>query len=376
MVNVTDSGVIESVAGSVGSITLSDLKLDLRRLVFGAVPLIKRITPGGPLILEPFTVTVSGSFNRDDIMKSPLLEDALSRLISMVLRRRVRSIRDSLDFAVLFGRDYKLTSENAPFTKVTELANVEFDKKNRLIMTGRAKVRTSPGAPTLEQAFKVRAKLGTRKGGQFIRLVEPELAFVLECPKPLEANLEKLCTRLKIDAPPRPPPIYSFFPIYSPFKVDDSDGFDLGEDNAIRNIYIQDGALRFELRAVLRPGRFLGSHYIAFTLPMRTFIITLDRVKEGIRAARKAKREKREEERLQERINGLDLVDSKVLRDEKTRPQRTREKQKPVKSFFSRFVNGFMEAEREEPDRARFGAAIRDFFGRQSSKFAKDDDES
>jgi len=187
VVNVTNTGMIESVANSVGSITLSDLKLDLRRLIFGAVPILKRITPGGPLILEPFTVTMTGSFNRDDIMKSPLIaEAALSRLIAMVLRRRVRSVRDLFDLAVIFGRDYKLTSKNAPLTEVTELTNVEFDKKNRLIMTGRAKIRTSPGAPTIEQAFKVRAKLGTRKGGRFIKLVEPELAFVLECPKPLE----------------------------------------------------------------------------------------------------------------------------------------------------------------------------------------------
>ena len=185
-INVTESDMIGSVANSVGSITLTGLKLDLRRLVFGAVPVIKRITPGGPLILEPFTVTIEGSFNRDDIMTSPLLEDALSRLISMVLRRRVRSVRDTLDLAVLFGRGYKLTSKNAPFTQITDLTNVEFDSKNRLIMTGRAKVRTRPGAPTIEQGFKVRAKLGTRKNGRFIRLEEPELAFVVECPKQLE----------------------------------------------------------------------------------------------------------------------------------------------------------------------------------------------
>ena len=43
------------------------------------------------------------------------------------------------------------------------------------------------------------------------------------------------------------------------------------------------------MSAVLRPGRFLGSHYIAFTVPIRTFIVTLDRVREGMRAARQAK---------------------------------------------------------------------------------------
>ena len=187
VINTSESvEMIESMGKSLGSVTLSDLKLDLRRLVFGAVPVIKHITPGGPLILEPFTVTVTASFDREDIMKSSLLEAGLSQLIGLVLRRRVRSLRDLTDLAVLFGRDYKLTSKNAPVTEVVELSNVEFDEMNRLVMTGRAKVRTRPGAPTIDQAFKVRAKLGTRKGGRFIRLVEPELAFVLECPKTLE----------------------------------------------------------------------------------------------------------------------------------------------------------------------------------------------
>lgn len=52
--------------------------------------------------------------------------------------------------------------------------------------------------------------------------------------------------------PKRPKPLYSFFPIYSPFKVDDNDGFDLGEDNKIKSMYINDGALQFEVR-VLAP---------------------------------------------------------------------------------------------------------------------------
>jgi len=51
--------------------------------------------------------------------------------------------------------------------------------------------------------------------------------------------------------PARPKPLYSFFPIYSPFKVDDNDGFDMGEDNRIKSIEIRDGALQFEVRVVL-----------------------------------------------------------------------------------------------------------------------------
>lgn len=47
--------------------------------------------------------------------------------------------------------------------------------------------------------------------------------------------------------PARPKPLYSFFPIYSPFKVDDNDGFNMGEDNRIKSIEIKDGALQFEV---------------------------------------------------------------------------------------------------------------------------------
>jgi hypothetical protein len=184
---VTDE-MVRQVAKTVGSITVSDLKLDLRRLVFGAVPVLKHVTPGGPLILEPFTVTVAGSFNRNDITHSMLLDAGLRRLLGLVLRRRVRSLRDFEDLAVLFGRDWKMTSDHAPMTSVTELTSVEFDKSNRLIMTGRATLRTRPDATTIEQAFKVRAKIGTNNDGHSIRLVEPELAFVLECPDFLEGR--------------------------------------------------------------------------------------------------------------------------------------------------------------------------------------------
>jgi hypothetical protein len=177
---------VGAVAKSLGSITFSDLKLDLRRLLFGAVPFVKHITPGGPLILEPFTMTVTGSFSAADIMDSSLLDAGLGRLVAMVLRRRMRSFRDLVDLAILKGRDWKMASATAPVTQVTELSSVEFDEQNRMIITGRAKIRTRPGAPTITQAFKVRVRAGTRAGGRFIRLVEPELAFVLECPKQIE----------------------------------------------------------------------------------------------------------------------------------------------------------------------------------------------
>jgi len=186
VMNISDDAAVSSVAKRGGSIVLEDLKLDLRQLVFGVVPVVKRITPGGPLILEPFTATVTGSFTTADIKASMLLDMGLRRLVARALRRRVRSFRDLMDGAVFYGRRWNLASKSAPMVEVPELTSVEFDDQNRMILTGRAQVRTSPDAPFIENSFKVRTKIGTRKDGQCIRLVEPELAFVLECPKSWE----------------------------------------------------------------------------------------------------------------------------------------------------------------------------------------------
>ena len=76
----------------------------------------------------------------------------------------------------------------------------------------------------------------------------------------------------------------------SPIKKTEQDGFDLGEDNRIESIYIKDNVLRFKISSILRPGRFLGNHCLAFTIPNRTFIITMDRIREGISNARLNKR--------------------------------------------------------------------------------------
>lgn len=146
----------------------------------------EKVTPGGPLILEPFTATVTGSFSREDVMNSFLLDAGLRALVARVLRVRLRSYRDFTDFALFFGRRWKLKSASAPVVQVLGLSNVEFDKKDRIILTGRASIQPSPGAPIVTNTFKVRSKIGTGKRGQTIRLVEPELAFVFECPRALE----------------------------------------------------------------------------------------------------------------------------------------------------------------------------------------------
>lgn len=371
-----------------GSIVLSKVNLDLRRLVFGALPIVKKITPGGPLILEPFTATVNASFSREDVMESFLVDDALKRLVARALRVRVRSFRDLVDGALFFGRQWKMTCETAPVVEVLGFENVEFDTRDKLIITGRARIRASPDAPVVTNTFKLRTKIGTRKNGQVIKLVEPELAFVFKCPATLEKGLISACKTIGLKAPQRPDPYYSFFPIYSPFKVDDdTGGFDMGEDNCLRSVYIRNGKLRFELSVVLRPGRFLGNHYLAFTLPQRTFIITMDRVWNGVRAARenkKAASAKKLKEldiaSLKGDSNNDSLLQSSVepplqsaavnqneVLTPRSRLFKTIKDNTPKpKSFYARFVEGYTMAEREEESNdERITYTISDWFGRQ-----------
>jgi hypothetical protein len=168
---------------TIGSIVMSDLKLDLRRFVFGGFPIIKHITPGGPLILEPFTATLKCSFSREDVMGSFLLDAGLRLLVGRALRVRLRSFRDLTDGAYFFGRSWMMTSKSAPLVEVLGLSNVEFDKRDKMIITGRARVRAGPDAPVVTNTFKLRTKIGTGRKGQTIRLLEPELAFVFECPE-------------------------------------------------------------------------------------------------------------------------------------------------------------------------------------------------
>lgn len=168
--------------------------------------------------------------------------------------------------------------------------------------------------------------------------------------------------------------------------MEDKDGFDLGEDNCIKSISVQDGALRFEMSAVVRPGRFLGNHYLALTIPKRTFIITLDRVREGIRAARRAKRERANymRESAGELINDIEEDDDDwdwmdtwaVNSGVRSVPVPA----KAPKSFFSRFVEGYNEAggraEEEPATTSRktegLSVAISDWFGRQQQIQDKD----
>lgn len=167
----------------------------------------------------------------------------------------------------------------------------------------------------------------------------------------------------------KPDPIYSFFPIYSPFKVDDNAGFDLGEDNRIRTIFIKDGALRFEFSAVLRPGRFLGNYYLSFTVPIRTFIMSVERVKEMMANAREVRKQLELQQQNEEESKDSPVVDRLVkkiqlMKEGKSTPQ--------PKGFFSRFYDGYKQIKKgEEEENKRMTLVISDWFGRQARRNQK-----
>jgi len=206
-----------------GSLVLEDLELDLRRLVFGAIPAVKRVAPGGPLILKPFTATLTCSFNAEDIMSSTLLDTGLRRLVARALSRRVTSLRDLLDGAVFYGRTWKQFQQSAPKVVVDKLEDVRFDKRNRLIITGRARIMEALGYrhEPIEQGFKLRTKIGTRAGGRIIGLLQPEIAIFAEFPKGTEDIIRRLCKDCFGYTMPTFKPLYAYIPLVSPLKKDD-----------------------------------------------------------------------------------------------------------------------------------------------------------
>lgn len=132
------------------------------------------------------------------------------------------------------------------------------------------------------------------------------------------------------------------------------------------------------MSSVLRPGRFLGSHYIAFSIPIRTFIVTLDRLIEGIRSARKVKKasqrtlfpsDRNVQNKHWLRRISFDRAGDVLLALNNGRLTRTSfstsNKTPKIKSFFKRFIDGYLQAERDEAKKERLTTAIQDFFGRQ-----------
>ncbi len=146
-----------------------------------------------------------------------------------------------------------------------------------------------------------------------------------------------------------------------------------------------------QISAFLRPGRFLGNHYLAFTVPNRTLIITLDRVREGMRNARRNKRlaelAAREVKQIavtgelqnggkkpiispegMARIHRLEKELKATIQDDAILHELEEKSKENSKSFLSRFVEGYAGAIREELDtemNARLSSSISDFFGSQ-----------
>jgi hypothetical protein len=209
---------------------------------------------------------------------------------------------------------------------------------------------------------------------------------------------------------PRYEPLYTYIPLVSPLKKDDKmDGFNMGPDNQLKSIEIKNGRLCFEFSSVLRPGRFLGNYYMAFTVPNRTLILTLDKVKEGMRNARRnkrlAERAAKEVQQLAEadsaynailteettgkitsispegklRIRRLENELKATIQDELVLREIEDSGKEPGRSFFSKFVEGYSGAIQEELDiemNSRLSSSISNFFGSQESIGEEDSSEN
>jgi hypothetical protein len=195
-------------------------------------------------------------------------------------------------------------------------------------------------------------------------------------------------SKLGLKPPSKPKPIYTYIPIHSPFKKDDeTGGYYMGEDNQIKSICIKDKCLRIEIESTLRPGRFLGNHYLAFTVPQRALIITVDRVKEGMRAARQQKkllkaiqkaRSKETKRKAHHAEDALALDDLNYQTSDQSSapgpdtPQQQKKSQ--IKTFISRFVDGYVQAGAAEDNKEKLAVAISDWFGRQRASDSDSDE--
>merc|ERR1712194_786488 len=348
------------------------------------------------------------------------IDTGLRRLVARALSRRVTSLRDLLDGAFFYGRTWKQFQQSAPKVVVDKLEEVRFDKRNRLIITGRARITEALGYAhePIEQGFKLRTKIGTRAGGRIIGLLQPEIAIFAEFPKGLEKTVRAQCKDLFGYTIPTFKPLYAYIPLVSPLKKDD---FNMGEDNQIKSIDIKNGKVRLSYCAFLRPGRFLGNHYLAFTFPNRTIIFTIDRIRTMMRNARRnrrlAKVAAREVQQLsnnkmgpyKENINDIitesdsgtplsispegkvrmrqlgtqvekelkvPFFEDAILRAIKENVDSDNDERKGGKSFISKFVKGYSGAIRKELDmelNARLSTSISDFFGSQDRKGVKED---
>ena len=167
----------------------------------------------------------------------------------------------------------------------------------------------------------------------------------------------------------------------------------MGEDNRLKSMYIKDNCLRFEMEAILRTGKFLGNHYLSFTVPQKALIITVDRVKEGMKAARRRKKALKALLKAQEAetdrkahhaedalaLDDVELSSANGQNSADKESDATEEdgkngKETPTKGFISRFVDGYVQAGETEASKERLAHAISDWFGRQGVSDTKSKD--
>jgi len=130
----TGTATATATATAIGSIELDDFTLDLRQFLLGNLPFFKRFRPGGNLILTPIVINAEGSFTAEDILNSPLLIAGIRRLVARAFRVRVRDVRDLLDGALIFGRQWTQNSENEPSVEVSERSERALRKTKILAM--------------------------------------------------------------------------------------------------------------------------------------------------------------------------------------------------------------------------------------------------
>lgn len=143
----------------------------------------------------------------------------------------------------------------------------------------------------------------------------------------------------------------------------------------------------------------MGSHYIAFTVPIRTFLITMDRVVNGIQTARRNKRNLKADATITNdgKLSSLSLSSQELLqnsnnhidnqegalpilkfadkaingKDQSKGKSPLVSNVKNKKSFFSRFVEGYLGVGKEaEVRNERLTLAISEWFGRQGNSTA------
>lgn len=111
----------------------------------------------------------------------------------------------------------------------------------------------------------------------------------------------------------------------------------------------------------MRPGKFLDNHFLAFSVPIRRFIITLERVKKAIRSARANKR-------LKLKVEG-EGGEVKLVTNLRVLNPRSGNKEKEEQvgtSAFKKFIKGYQSNNKRESTKVEaLGQSLGDWFEKQ-----------